>query len=193
MNNALAIEADVIFIQEHRRRAKDIATWRTAARHKGWHGVWSYADTTDKGAASGGVAILVRLGRPIFATPAVNDARFVGAVISWTRRVKMHLYSVYGYDCGKEDAAGKNRAFHRSISQEITRVGRVPWIMGGGTGILHLPKSIWGTLEGLQYFPRVLPRRTLAVSLIGSSPTWTMVSKRHPRFFMMRGSPCTGQ
>ena len=135
LSNALAIEADVIFIQEHRRRAKDIATWRTAARHKGWHGVWSYADTTDKGAASGGVAILVRLGRPIFTTPAANDARFVGAVISWTRRVKMHLYSVYGYDCGKEDAAGKNRAFHRSISQEITRIGRVPWIMGGDWNI----------------------------------------------------------
>ena len=78
----------------------------------------------------------------------------------------MHLYSVYGYDCGKEDVAGKNRAFHRSISQEVTRIGRVPWIMGG-TGMLHLPRSIWGMLGGLRSFPRVLPLLTRAVSLIG--------------------------
>ena len=86
--NALDIQVDVLMIQEHWRNAKDIGKWKVAADYKGWHGVWSYADATDKGAASGGVAILVRLGRPIFATPAVNDARFVGAVISWTRRVK---------------------------------------------------------------------------------------------------------
>ena len=128
--NALDIEADVIMVQEHWRTEKTMGTWKAAALRKGWHGVWGVAERSGKGSPAAGVAILVKTGRHIFAIKGAEGPRFLGGVVSWTRRVKMHLYTVYGHT-GTPAAAQKNRVLQRTIGGEISRLGRVPWVIGG--------------------------------------------------------------
>ena len=126
----LGMKVDIVLVQEHWAHGHKLGSWKSMAAAEGWHGVWTNAEVKAT-SASGGVAILCRRARPIFPIEATQEPRLGGAVVSWTRRTKLHLYSIYGYDSGKQNCDIHNRALHRRFGEEVCRIGRVPWIAGG--------------------------------------------------------------
>jgi len=80
---ALDLRADILLIQEHWRGADTLGTRQSAAREKGWHGVWSgsaRSPFTDRNSC--GVAVLTSLDRPISQVGESND-RMITAMVPW--------------------------------------------------------------------------------------------------------------
>eukprot|EP00972_Heterocapsa_arctica_P019278 2845127-Heterocapsa_arctica.AAC.1 len=78
------------------------------AFRRGWHGVWGVAAKTPKTeegnpGRSGGVAILVWVGRLILESTFESDHRIIGATLGWGRTQSIHIFSIYGFDLGQKD------------------------------------------------------------------------------------------
>lgn len=90
--NAMETDARVLLIQEHRVAGPGLPGIQGIPMGKGWHGVWDAATAKGNG-RSGGTAALVR--RPV---PTIGGGRMdrgERAVVSWTRRSRMQVASVY--------------------------------------------------------------------------------------------------
>ena len=127
---ALEQDVHIILIQEHRGTKEKVAAYQMlAARHK-WNGVWTEAlETSDLG-RSGGVAILAK--DPILAVKGKGkyDHRWVSAILPYTRTRAVHIHCIYGWDRTYEDD-GRNAELSQRIQEEISKNGRVPYMVGG--------------------------------------------------------------
>lgn len=89
---AMETEAHVLVFQEHRVAGPGLPGLQGVDMEKGWHGVWDAAWANGNG-RSGGTAVLVR--RPVHIFRGGRLDRGTKAVVSWTRRSRIHLMSVY--------------------------------------------------------------------------------------------------
>ena len=53
------------------------------------------------------------------------------ATVPWTRTRAVHLFCVYGFDVGRDDAHELNLELVGEIQEERARIGRVPTVIGG--------------------------------------------------------------
>ena len=84
-----------------------------------------------KGGYSGGVAIIVPKGLPIFRGPSEYSHRWIRASVPWTRTKSLQVFCVYGADKGHISALKENRILFKQISAELHALGRVPFALGG--------------------------------------------------------------
>ena len=94
------------------------------------NGVWTEALETSYLGRSGGVAILAK--DPILAVKGKGkyDHRWVSTILPYTRTRAMHVHCIYGWDRTYEDD-GRNAELSQRIQEEISKNGRVPYIVGG--------------------------------------------------------------
>eukprot|EP00972_Heterocapsa_arctica_P010734 1574377-Heterocapsa_arctica.AAC.1 len=65
------------------------------------------------------------------------DYRALGASIGRGRKKTLHIFSIYGFDTGQKDQQGQNyygrgnKSIRDGLGRSITKLGRVPWIIGG--------------------------------------------------------------
>ena len=65
--------------------------------------------------------------------------------IQWTRKSKLQLVNIYGFDSRQEDCLGKNAALQEAIGKDLRGLGRAPWVIGGDWNME--PEQIRGTWE----------------------------------------------
>eukprot|EP00972_Heterocapsa_arctica_P008108 1185374-Heterocapsa_arctica.AAC.1 len=70
----------------------------------------------------------------IMTSTLVSDHRLIGASIGWGRKKTMHIMCVYGLDSGQNNPGPEegNKVLRARISEHLAKIGRVPWIIGGG-------------------------------------------------------------
>lgn len=126
--NAMDTDAWVLLVQKHRVAGPGLPGIQGIAMGKGWHGVYDAAKANGNG-RSGGTAVLVR--RPVQIMRGGRLYRGTIAVISWTRRSRMHVASVYN---AHEADPQHEEATHQLFGQwqeDLAEIGSVPWIIGG--------------------------------------------------------------
>ena len=152
------LDADVLLLQETRVAQDGLAAAQAQGRDAGWAGVWEPAVSGGRGGpASGGLAILARGGRRVAKVPVVGkfSHRWLHAVVEADQGKPLHVVSVYGFDSGQPEAAGRNAALFQEIFEAMAGLGATQWVVGGDWN--EESSAIW-TLVAAEGRGLLLPR-----------------------------------
>ena len=109
------------------------------------------------GPASGGLAVLARGGRRVARVPVEGKfgPRWLHAVVEADQGKPLHVVSVYGFDSGQPEAAGRNAALFQEIFEAMAGLGATQWVVGGDWN--EESSAIW-TLVAAEGRGLLLPR-----------------------------------
>lgn len=122
--NAMDTDARIVLTQEHWVARPGLPGFQGLAMG---HGVWDAATTNGNG-SSGGTAVLVW--RPVQIMHGGRMDRGTIAVVSWTRKSRVHVASIYDADEGDSQHEDTTRRIFGQWQEYLAEVAGVPWVIG---------------------------------------------------------------